>query len=113
MFSISHRFYVQGASIDNVFFWINPVEKYVYTIVSAVKRQQRKSDVMTSIGHSAQNAVCYKASSPLYGVRTHRDPLQEKGCMVPVHYMYTHLLHIIENPQDANVIASNDRVMTL
>jgi hypothetical protein len=33
---------LQDAGIDNVFFWINPVEKW----------QQRKSDVMTSFGHT-------------------------------------------------------------
>jgi hypothetical protein len=32
----------------------------MYTIFSAVLRQQRKSDVMTYFGHSARSAVYYK-----------------------------------------------------
>jgi hypothetical protein len=36
----------------------------MYTIFSAVLRQQRKSDVMTSFGHSAHSAVYNKAGSP-------------------------------------------------
>jgi hypothetical protein len=36
----------------------------MYTIFSAVLRQQRKSDVMTSFGHSARSAVYYQAGSP-------------------------------------------------
>jgi hypothetical protein len=35
----------------------------MYTIFSAVLRQQRKSDVMTSFGHSARSAVYYQADS--------------------------------------------------
>jgi hypothetical protein len=35
----------------------------MYTIFSAVLRQQRKSDVMTSFGHSARSAVYHKAIS--------------------------------------------------
>jgi hypothetical protein len=36
----------------------------MYTIFSAVLRQQRKSDVMTSLGSSARSAIYY-AGSPL------------------------------------------------
>jgi hypothetical protein len=36
------------------------------TIFSAVLRQQRKSDVMTSFGHSAHSAAYYKAGSPVF-----------------------------------------------
>jgi hypothetical protein len=53
---------LQDAGIDNVFFWINPVEKCIF---SAVLCQQRKSDVMTNFGHSARSAVYYEAGSPL------------------------------------------------
>jgi hypothetical protein len=42
---------------------INPVEK-MYTIFSAVLRQQAKSDVMTCFGNSARSAVYYQAGSP-------------------------------------------------
>jgi hypothetical protein len=52
-FLISHRF----------FFWVNPVEKR-YTIVSAVLRQQMKSDVMTYFGLTARSAAYYTAGSP-------------------------------------------------
>jgi hypothetical protein len=54
---------LQGAGVDNAFLWINPVE--MYTIFSAVLRQQGKSDVMTYFGHSARSAVYYKAGYPL------------------------------------------------
>jgi hypothetical protein len=37
----------------------------MYTIFSAVLRQQRKSDVMTYFGHSSRSAVYYKAGSQL------------------------------------------------
>jgi hypothetical protein len=37
----------------------------MYTIFSAVLRQQRKSDVMTSFGLSARSVIYYKAGSPL------------------------------------------------
>jgi hypothetical protein len=37
----------------------------MYTISSAVLRQQRKSDVMTCFGRSAHSAVYYQAGSPL------------------------------------------------
>jgi hypothetical protein len=37
----------------------------IYTIFYAVLRQQTKSDVMTSFGHSACSAVYYQAGSPL------------------------------------------------
>jgi hypothetical protein len=55
---------LQDAGIDNVFFGINPVEKW-YAIFSEMLRQQRKSDVMTSFGLSVSSAVYYEASSPL------------------------------------------------
>jgi hypothetical protein len=35
----------------------------MYTIFSAVLRQQRKSDVMTSFGLTAHSAVYYQAGS--------------------------------------------------
>jgi hypothetical protein len=50
---------LQDTGIDNVFFWI------MYTIFSAVLRQQMKSDVMTSFGHSDRSAIYYQAGSPL------------------------------------------------
>jgi hypothetical protein len=53
---------MQDAGIDNVFFWINPVE--IYTIFSAVLHEQSKSDIMMSFGHPARSAVCYKAGFP-------------------------------------------------
>jgi hypothetical protein len=43
---------LQDTGIDNVLFWINPVEKST--------RQQRKSDVMTSFGLTACSAVYYQ-----------------------------------------------------
>jgi hypothetical protein len=36
----------------------------MYTIFSAVLRQQRKNDVMTYFGHTAHSAVYYQAGSP-------------------------------------------------
>jgi hypothetical protein len=47
----------------------------MYTISSAVLRQQRKSDVMTYFGHSDHSAVCYQAGSsfdtkPINGKKT-------------------------------------------
>jgi hypothetical protein len=53
---------MQDAGTDNVFFWINPVEN-AYDL-SVVQCQQRKSDVMTSFGHTARSAVYYQAGSP-------------------------------------------------
>jgi hypothetical protein len=35
----------------------------MYMIFSSVVRQQRKSDVMTSFGHSTRSAIYYKADS--------------------------------------------------
>jgi hypothetical protein len=52
---------MQDAGIDNVFSWRNPIQ--MYTIFSAVLRQQRKSDVMTSFSHSDRSAVYYEAGS--------------------------------------------------
>jgi hypothetical protein len=37
----------------------------MYTIFSAVLRQQRKSDVMMYFGFSARSAVYYESGSPL------------------------------------------------
>jgi hypothetical protein len=37
----------------------------MYTIFSAVLRQQGKSDVITSFGHTARSAIYYQAGSPL------------------------------------------------
>jgi hypothetical protein len=36
-----------------------------FTIFSAVLRQQRKSDIITSFGQSVRSAIYYKAGSPL------------------------------------------------
>jgi hypothetical protein len=47
------------AGIDNVFFLEESCRK-MYTIFSAVQRQQRKSDVMTSLGLTACSAVYYQ-----------------------------------------------------
>jgi hypothetical protein len=45
--------------IDNVFFLEKSCRK-MYTIFSAVQRQERKSDVMTSFGLTACSAVYYQ-----------------------------------------------------
>jgi hypothetical protein len=45
---------LHDAGIDNVFFWINPVEKCTS---SAVLRQQRKIDVMTFFGLAAPSIM--------------------------------------------------------
>jgi hypothetical protein len=65
-FSISHRFFVWKISARRrkCFLWDNSCGK-TYTILSAVLRQQRKSDVMTSFGHSARSTVYCKAVFPL------------------------------------------------
>jgi hypothetical protein len=42
-----------------VFFWKNPVEKCT-TIFSAMQRQQKQSDVMTSFGLTACSVVYYQ-----------------------------------------------------
>jgi hypothetical protein len=47
---------LQAAGIDNVLFLEKSCRK-MYTIFSAVQRQQRKSDVMMYFGHSARSAV--------------------------------------------------------
>jgi hypothetical protein len=54
----------------------------MYKIFSAVLRQQRKSDVMTSFGHSAHSAIYYKADSPLH-VCCHifLCPNNDKNCL--------------------------------
>jgi hypothetical protein len=55
---------LQYAGIDNVFVSEKSCRK-MYTIFSAVQRQQRKSDVMTSFGLTACSAVYYHAGSSL------------------------------------------------
>jgi hypothetical protein len=50
---------LQDTGIDNVFSWENPSRK-MYTIFSAVQRQQSKSDVMTYFGLTACSAVYYQ-----------------------------------------------------
>jgi hypothetical protein len=50
---------LQDTGIDNVFFLEISCRK-MYTIFSAVQRQQRKSDVMTSFGLAACSAVYYQ-----------------------------------------------------
>jgi hypothetical protein len=50
---------LQDTGIDNVFFLEKSCRK-MYTIFSAVQRQQRKSDVMTSFGLAATSAVYYQ-----------------------------------------------------
>jgi hypothetical protein len=51
--------------IDNVLFLEKSCAK-MYTIFSAVQRQQRKSDVMTTFGLTVCSAVYYHAGSSLY-----------------------------------------------
>jgi hypothetical protein len=58
---------LQDASIDNALFLEKSCRK-MYTIFSAVQRQQRKSDVMTSLDLTACSAVYYHAE-----FRPHRD----------------------------------------
>jgi hypothetical protein len=50
---------LQDAGIDNVIFMEKSCRK-MYTIFSAVQRQQRKSDVMTSFGITACSAIYYQ-----------------------------------------------------
>jgi hypothetical protein len=50
---------LQDTAIDNVFFLEKSCKK-MYAIFSAVQRQQRKSDVMTSFGLTACSAVYYQ-----------------------------------------------------
>jgi hypothetical protein len=50
---------LQDAGIDNVFFLEKSCRK-MYTFFSAVQRQQRKNDVMTSFGLAACSAVYYQ-----------------------------------------------------
>jgi hypothetical protein len=52
---------MQETGIDNVFFLEKSCRK-MYAILSAVQRQQRKSDVMTSFGLTACSAVYYQVS---------------------------------------------------
>jgi hypothetical protein len=55
---------LQDAGKDNVFFLKKSCRK-MYTIFSAVQRQRRISDVMTSFGLAAYSAVYYHAGSSL------------------------------------------------
>jgi hypothetical protein len=55
---------LQDAGIVNVFFLEKSCRK-MYTIFSAVQRQQRKSDVMTSFGLATCSAIYYHAGSSL------------------------------------------------
>jgi hypothetical protein len=50
---------LQDTGIDNVLFLEKSCRK-MYTIFSAVQRQQRKSDVVTSFGLTACSAVYYQ-----------------------------------------------------
>jgi hypothetical protein len=50
---------LQDTGIDKVFF-LEKSRRKMYTIYSAVQRQQRKSDVMTSFGLAACSAVYYQ-----------------------------------------------------
>jgi hypothetical protein len=50
---------LQDTGIDNVFFFEKSCRK-MYTMFSAVQRQQRKSDVMTSFSLTACSAVYYQ-----------------------------------------------------
>jgi hypothetical protein len=59
-----HMKNLQDAGIDHVFFLEKSCRK-MYTIFSAVQRQLRKSDVMTSFGLAACSAVYYHAGSSL------------------------------------------------
>jgi hypothetical protein len=52
-----------GRRYDNVFVWLNPVEKCAQS--TAVLLKQRKSDVMTYFSHSTRSAIYYKAGSPI------------------------------------------------
>jgi hypothetical protein len=58
---------LQDAGIDDVFF-LKKSCRNMYTIFSAVQRQQRKSDVMTYFGVTACSAVYYHAGSSLVEV---------------------------------------------
>jgi hypothetical protein len=72
---------LQDTRIDNVYFLEKSCRK-MYTIFSAVQRQRRKGDVMTSFGLAACSAICYHAGSSLTSVvRTHR-PIHSYGLMV-------------------------------
>jgi hypothetical protein len=53
---------LQDTGIDNIFS-LEKSSRNMYMIFSAVKRQQRKSDVMTSFGLAACSAVNYHAGS--------------------------------------------------
>jgi hypothetical protein len=55
---------LQDTGIDNVFFLEKSCRK-MYMIFSAVQRQQRESDVITSFGLTACSAVYYHAGSSL------------------------------------------------
>jgi hypothetical protein len=55
---------LQDTGIDKVFFLEKSCRK-MYTVFSAVQRQQRKSDVKTYFGLAACSAVYYHAGSSL------------------------------------------------
>jgi hypothetical protein len=55
----------------------------MYTIFSAVLRQQRKGDVMTSFGNSADSAVYYLTSSSLVIWIWMQDGLDKAAVLVP------------------------------
>jgi hypothetical protein len=74
------------AGIDNVFFWINPVEKCTQSFP-----QERKSDVMMSFGLFARLTVYDKAGTPLY----HTIPCT----MYTESQIYTKKLLLVDGPQ--------------
>jgi hypothetical protein len=59
MSSVFRTKHLQDTGLDNVFFLEKSCRK-MYTIFSAVQRQQRKSDVMTSLCLTACSAVYYQ-----------------------------------------------------
>jgi hypothetical protein len=75
---------LQYTGIDNVFFLEKSCTK-MYTIFSAVQRQQRKSDIMTSFGLTACSAVYYHAGSSLTCISYVTDKKQVGGNKLHVH----------------------------
>jgi hypothetical protein len=65
-FSRSHRFF--GCRYRQCFRFGKIAYRKMYTIFSAVQRQQRKSDVMTSFGLTTCSAIYYHAGSSLKGL---------------------------------------------
>jgi hypothetical protein len=92
---ISHQF-LQGRWC----FLLDKLSRKMFTIFSAVLRQQRKSDVMTSFGHSARSAIL--ARSPL---QTNIDdkltlwysPLKDDFLPFYAKFVRKYLIHSIEN----------------